>query len=121
MATKGQVTLDEAATIDKRLLTVTRLEAADTVHSETFVLVDPDGNDTAEFAKVVNAAPSTEYGLVVRNIPSGTQAISHASLAVTGGGVEASALRVTIASDSTGVLTVDGTVTANAGTGNFTV
>lgn len=36
--------------------------------------------------------------------------------AVTGGGVEASALRVTLASDSTGVLTVDGTVTANAGT-----
>jgi len=47
-----------------------------------------------------------------------------------GGGVEAGALRVTIASDSTGVvsiddnggsLTVDGTVTANAGTGSFTV
>jgi hypothetical protein len=47
-----------------------------------------------------------------------------------GGGVEAAALRVTVASDSTGVLsvddnggslTVDGTVTANAGTGNFTV
>lgn len=50
--------------------------------------------------------------------------------AVTGGGVEASALRVTLANDSTGVvtvddgggsLTVDGTVTANAGTGTFTV
>lgn len=57
----------------------------------------------------------------------------------TGGGVEASALRVTIASDSTGVLsvddngstlsvddgggslTIDGTVTANAGTGTFTI
>lgn len=47
-----------------------------------------------------------------------------------GGGVEAGALRVTVASDSTGVLsvddnggslTVDGTVTANAGTGSFTV
>jgi hypothetical protein len=47
-----------------------------------------------------------------------------------GGGVESAALRVTIASDSTGVvsvddngasLTVDGTVTANAGTGSFTV
>ena len=47
-----------------------------------------------------------------------------------GGGVEAAALRVTVASDSTGVLsvddnggslTVDGTVTANAGTGSFTV
>lgn len=47
-----------------------------------------------------------------------------------GGGLEAGALRVTVASDSTGVLsvddnggslTVDGTVTANAGTGSFTV
>lgn len=36
--------------------------------------------------------------------------------AVTGGGTEAGALRVTVASDSTGVLTVDGAVTANAGT-----
>lgn len=50
--------------------------------------------------------------------------------AQTGGGVEASALRVTLANDSTGVLsvddnggslTVDGTVTADAGAGTFTV
>lgn len=48
----------------------------------------------------------------------------------TGGGTEAAALRVTVASDSTGLLsvddgggslTIDGTVTANAGTGTFTV
>lgn len=53
-----------------------------------------------------------------------------APLSTTGGGTEAAALRVTIANDSTGVvsvddnggaLTVDGTVTANAGTGTFTV
>ena len=52
----------------------------------------------------------------------GSLTIDNAALAVTGGGVEASALRVTLASDSTGVvsvddnggaLTVDGTVTAN--------
>ncbi len=43
--------------------------------------------------------------------------IDNAALTVTGGGVEATALRVTIASDSTGVVTVDGTITANAGTG----
>lgn len=51
----------------------------------------------------------------------GTVAVTHATLAVVGGGVEASALRVTIATDSTGVLsiddnggslTVDGTVAA---------
>ena len=53
-----------------------------------------------------------------------------APLSTTGGGTEAAALRVTIANDSTGLvsvddngssLTVDGTVTANAGTGNFNV
>ena len=53
-----------------------------------------------------------------------------APLSTTGGGTEATAQRVTIANDSTGVLsvddngsslTVDGTVTANAGTGTFTV
>lgn len=47
-----------------------------------------------------------------------------------GGGTEAAALRVTVANDSTGVvsvddgggaLTVDGTVTANAGTGTFAI
>lgn len=49
---------------------------------------------------------------------------------VTGGGTEAGAVRVTLANDSTGVIsiddggntiTVDGTVTANAGTGTMTV
>lgn len=38
-----------------------------------------------------------------------------------GGGVEANALRVTVASDSTGVLTVDGTVTANLSATDNTV
>lgn len=38
-----------------------------------------------------------------------------------GGGTEAAALRVTIANNSTGVLTVDGTVTANAGSGTLSV
>jgi hypothetical protein len=56
--------------------------------------------------------------------------VDNATLSVVGGGTEATALRVTIASDSTGVLsiddnggtiTVDGTVTANlaAGTNNI--
>lgn len=72
----------------------------------------------------------TVDGTVTANAGSGTFAISNAALSVTGGGVEASALRVTVASDSTGVLsvddngaslTVDGTVTANAGSGTFAV
>lgn len=38
---------------------------------------------------------------------SGSLTVDNAALSVTGGGVEASALRVTLASDSTGVLSVD--------------
>lgn len=66
------------------------------------------------------------------SLPAGTNNIGDvdvltvpAPLSTTGGGTEATALRVTIANDSTGVLsiddngasiTIDGTVTANAGT-----
>lgn len=61
---------------------------------------------------------------------SGSVAVTNGALSVVGGGLEATALRVTIASDSTGVLsvddnggslTVDGTITANlaAGTNNI--
>ncbi len=49
--------------------------------------------DGTNNAAIVNAAPTTEYGLVVRNIPSGTQTIS-------------------------GSVTASGTVTANIGTTN---
>jgi hypothetical protein len=61
---------------------------------------------------------------------AGAIAVTSGALAVVGGGTEATAQRVTIANDSTGVLsvddnggslTVDGTITANAGTGTFTV
>ncbi len=45
--------------------------------------------------------------------------ISAAAIAVVGGGTEAAALRVTIANDSTGVVTVDGTVTANPASGTI--
>ncbi len=69
-------------------------------------------------------------GTVTANAGTGTMAVSNTVLSVVGGGTEATAQRVTIASDSTGVLsvddnggslTVDGTVTANAGTGTFAV
>ena len=69
-------------------------------------------------------------GTVTSNAGTGTMAVSNTVLSVVGGGTEATAQRVTIASDSTGVLsvddnggslTVDGTVTVNAGTGTFAV
>jgi hypothetical protein len=79
----------------------------------------------------------TVTGTVTANLAAGTNNIGDvdvltvpAPLSTTGGGTEAAALRVTIANDSTGVLsiddngasiTVDGTVTANlaAGTNNI--
>lgn len=74
------------------------------------------------YVKHVDAIPVTDN--------SGSLTVDNAALSVVGGGVEAAAVRVTIASDSTGVvsvddnggsLTVDGTVTANlaAGTNNI--
>lgn len=80
--------------------------------------------------------PGVDIGDVTINNASGASAVNiqdggnsltidNSTLSVIGGGAEASALRVTIASDSTGVLsiddnggslTVDGTITANAGT-----
>jgi hypothetical protein len=51
---------------------------------------------------------------------AGSLTIDNAALSVTGGGVEASALRVTIASDSTGVLSIDdngGSLTVDAPVG----
>jgi len=74
-----------------------------------------DGTDTALVsaggALLVDASATTQP-------VSGTVTVTHPAL---GGGVEAGAQRVTIASDSTGQVTIDGTVTANAGTGTMTV
>jgi hypothetical protein len=91
-------------------------------------------NVTASNALTVDGSAVTQpvSGTVTANLAAGTNNIGDvdvvtvpAPLNLTGGGVEASALRVTIANDSTGVvsvddnggsLTIDGTVTANAGT-----
>lgn len=82
---------------------------------------------------MANSTPVTlasDQSVIPVSDNGGSITIDNAALSVVGGGTQATALRVTIASDSTGVvsvddnggsLTVDGTVTANAGTGNFTV
>lgn len=95
-----------------------------------------DGTVTANLAAGTNNIGDVDV-LSLPAIPAGTNNIGDidvltvpAPLSTTGGGTEAAALRVTVASDSTGVLsvddnggslTVDGTVTANlaAGTNNI--
>lgn len=66
----------------------------------------------------------TSAGLVNVADGGGTLTVDNATLSVTGGGVEASALRVTIASDSTGVLSVDdngSTISVDDGNGSLTI
>ena len=64
-----------------------------------------DGNGRLNINATLEAASVNVGDVDILSVP--------APLNVTGGGTESSALRVTIADDSTGVLTVDGTVTAN--------
>lgn len=108
----------------------------------TAMLMEGAGNalvaaqGTASDGLLVNLGSNNDVTLGAA-LPAGTNNIGDvdvlsvpAPLSTTGGGTEASALRVTIASDSTGVvsiddnggtITVDGTVTANAGTGTRTI
>jgi hypothetical protein len=82
-------------------------------------------NDVTVTSGTVNVGTVTTITNVVPvNDNSGSLTVDNATLSVVGGGAEATALRVTIANDSTGVLsiddnsgslTVDGTITANAG------
>lgn len=105
------------------------------IGSGAVIKTDDDGTYHWQVVKVAFGADNTQtevtssVGLPVSDA-GGSLTMDNAALSVTGGGVEASALRVTLASDTTGVLsiddnggsiTVDGTITANAGTGTFTV
>jgi len=88
-------------------------------------LVDGTLNGTASVAVDVGAkanalrvAPANDItdATYIGNVKVTSGAITEtnsASLAVVGGGTEATALRVTLANDSTGVITIDGTVTAD--------
>lgn len=63
------------------LATQSFTRAAATVHREEVVLGNGTG-DTA-VAEVLNTAPSTEFGLVTRNIPSGTQVVGDGGASLT--------------------------------------
>lgn len=89
---------------------------------------DNAGSLTVDGTVAVSSLPALVAGTA--NIGDVDVLTVPAPLSTTGGGTEAAALRVTVANDSTGVvsvddnggsLTVDGTVTANAGTGTFGV
>jgi hypothetical protein len=75
------------------------------IPTSSTLIAASDGTNLQQLRSSTSAPAGTENGLIVRNIPSGTQSVS--------GTVTANA--------GTGTFTVAGTVTANAGTGNFTV
>ena len=72
------------------------------------ITIDADTNAIKTAVEILDDWDDSNYANVNVNLAGAD--------APTGGGTESGALRVTIANDSTGVLTVDGTVTANLGT-----
>src|SRR4030067_3849372 len=64
--------LDEPSTIDKKVDTEQLTVGANTVERERIEIA---GAAAAAIAAVTNSAPTTEYGVVTRNIPSGTQTV----------------------------------------------
>ena len=100
------------------------------------IATDDIGGVKYQRVKLVLGADNTNDGDVASGNPmpvddaGGSLTVDNAALSVTGGGTETGALRVTLANNSTGVvsvddnggaLTVDGTVTADAGTGPWPV
>jgi len=107
------------------------------------IRADDDGTAKWQYVKIAYGADNTQSivtSTATNPLPVALSDTDNAVLdtietntdfgAVTGNGTAAGSLRVTLASDTTGVvsvddnggsLTVDGTVTANAGTGTFTV
>ncbi len=115
-----------------------------TIASDSTGVVSVDDNgasltvDNAHLTSLGGAVAGTEVQVdVVAALPAGDNNIGNvdivtvpAPLSTTGGGTEATALRVTVATDSTGVLsvddnggslTVDGTVTATIAAGATTI
>lgn len=103
---------------------------ANTGANATPLVVDLGANNDVTVSGTVAVTQSGTWDEVGINDSGNSITVDNSSLSVVGGGTEAAAMRVTIASDSTGVLsvddnggslTVDGTVTANlaAGTNNI--
>jgi len=91
------IIIDEPATTDKRVDTEELTVSSNTVQRERCQVAGAAADDVAV---VTDSDPGgSEHGLIIR--------VAGAPFDVTGGGLEASALRVTLASDSTGVLSVD--------------
>lgn len=85
------VAIDEPVTIDKRVQTYSGTVATLTVEREATVISDPVtfGDTNEGVARVLNANPAiTDYGVIVRNIPTAFVSVVNSSTATLGiGGV----------------------------------
>ena len=88
--------------------------AVDTQMQVDVVAALPAGDNNIGNVDIVSgtitAVTDITNTVTVTGDAAGSLTVDNAQLSVVGGGTEAAALRVTIANDSTGVLTVDGTV-----------
>lgn len=111
MATSRIDRSDDTAAVLKIIATVNGTEDAVTKEWQAVTIsdstnpvanklaIDASGHLQADIAAASVAVPVTDN--------AGSLTVDNAALSVTGGGVEATALRVTVASDSTGVLSID--------------
>lgn len=118
----GKVGIDQVTANANEVVTKTGSVTTATLSAETTKVI---GTVNVAAAQTIAATQSGTWDEVGINDSGNSITVDNATISVVGGGTEATAQRVTIASDSTGVLsvddnggalTVDGTVTANAGT-----
>lgn len=100
MATGNIVRTDDGS--GPNIATVTGSEDAITKHWQGCVIVD--NTDPVANKLAIDSSGHAQVDIAASSV---TVAVSNTVLSVVGGGVEATAQRVTIASDSTGVLSVD--------------
>jgi hypothetical protein len=109
---------DDAANTGKKVRTQTRTVGANTVHEHYVILQDETSDNQAS----ISAAGALKVdGSAVTQPVSGTVTVT---VPATGGGTEAAAQRVTIANDSTGVLSIDdngASVTVDAAAGGIII
>lgn len=100
----GSLAIDEPTTIDKRADTTTHTTGEGTVEREIVNIGSPDNTRTANRAEVLTADPvSGDPGLIVRNIPSGTQVVSGTVTADQGAAAAASGAWPVKSTDASGV------------------
>lgn len=125
-----QPALGTAGTASTDVITVQGIASMTALKVDGSAVTQPVSLTSTTVTGTVAVTQSGTWDEIGINDSGNSITVDNAQLSVVGGGTEAAAMRVTIANDSTGVLsvddnggalTVDGTITANAGSGTFAV